>query len=220
MCETWCEQCVVRTVLTDVVISLIVYRWLAKKFDCVVFACLTSSASNRFYNTNKIAEELGERKCRALPFFYALTGCDIVSSFFNQGKCKFWDRWTESREEEPLTTVFMELSDKANALTEEQISVIEQFTGFVYSWWCKFNWLRQDVGFRIFIAWKSTVDTTVRMRVERAYKACCVLCRLGQFSMSRKCLPPICLLIGTGGLVIDCLHLCGIHVKLLLIQIL
>ena len=139
MCETWCEQCVVRTVLTDVVISLIVYRWLAKKFDCVVFACLTSSASNRFYNTNKIAEELGERKCRALPFFYALTGCDIVSSFFNQGKCKFWDQWTESREEEPLTTVFMELSDKANALTEEQISVIEQFTGFVYSWQCKFN---------------------------------------------------------------------------------
>ena len=134
MCETWCEQCVVRNVDRDVVISLIVYCRLAKKFDCVVFACLTSSASNRFYNTNKIAEELGERKCRALPFFYALTGCDIVSSFFNQGKCKFWDQWTESREEEPLTTVFMELSDKANALTEEQISVIEQFTGFVYSW--------------------------------------------------------------------------------------
>ena len=130
MCETWCKQCVVRNVDRDVVISLIVYCRLAKKFDCVVFACLTSAASNRFCNINKIAEELGERKCRALPFFCVLTGCDIVSSFFNQGKCKFWDRWTESREEEPLTTVFMELSDKANALTEEQISVIEQFTGF------------------------------------------------------------------------------------------
>ena len=139
MCETWCEQCVVRNVDRDVVISLIVYCRLAKKFDCVVFACLTSAASNRFCNINKIAEELGERKCGALPFFCVLTGCDIVSSFFNQGKCKFWDRWTESREEEPLTTVFMELSDKANALTEEQISVIEQFTGFVYSWQCKFN---------------------------------------------------------------------------------
>ena len=125
MCETWCEQCVVRNVDRDVVISLIVYCRLAKKFDCVVFACLTSSASNRFYNTNKIAEELGERKCRALPFFYALTGCDIVSSFFNQGKCKFWDRWTESQEEGPLKTAFMELSGKANAVTEEQISVTE-----------------------------------------------------------------------------------------------
>ena len=34
--------------------------------------------------STKIAEELGERKCRALPFFYVLTGCDIVSSCFNQ----------------------------------------------------------------------------------------------------------------------------------------
>ena len=97
-----------------------------------MFACLTSAASNRFYNINKIAEELGERKCRAPPFFYALTGCDIVSSFFNQGKCKFWDRWTESQKEEALTNVFMELSEKPNAVTEEQISIIERFTGFVY----------------------------------------------------------------------------------------
>ena len=81
---------------------------------------------------NKIAEELGERKCRAIPFFYALTGCDIVSSFFNQGKCKFWDRLTESPKEEALTTVFMGLSKKPNAVTEVQISVIERFIGFVY----------------------------------------------------------------------------------------
>ena len=132
MCETWCEQCVVRTVDTDVVISLIVYRRLAKKFDCVVFACLTSAASNRFCNINKIAEELGEKKWRALPLFYVLTGCDIVSSFFNQGKYKFWDRWTESQEEEALTTAFMELSEKPNSVTEEQISVTEQFIGFVH----------------------------------------------------------------------------------------
>ena len=210
------KQWVVRTVDTDVVISLIAYRRLAENFDCVVLACLSSAVSNRFYNINKTAEEISERKCRALPFFYVLAECDIISSFFNQGKCKFWDRWTESREEEPPTTVFMELSDKTNALTEEQISVIEKFTGFVYSWRCKFNWLREDVGFRIFIAWKSTIDTTVRIRVERAYKACCVLCRLGQFSI----FPSHALLTGTGDLVMDCLHLCGIHVKLLLMQIL
>ena len=118
------KQCVVRTVDTDVVISLIAYRRLAENFDCVVFACLSSAVSNRFYNINKIAEELGDRKCRALPFFYALTGCDIVSSFFSQGKCKFWDRWIKSQGEEALTTVFMELSEKPNAVTKEQIFVI------------------------------------------------------------------------------------------------
>ena len=68
------KQCVVRTVDTDVVISLIAYRELAENFDSVVFACLSSTVSNRFYNINKIAEELGDRKFRALSFFYALTG--------------------------------------------------------------------------------------------------------------------------------------------------
>ena len=90
------KQCVVRTVDTDVVISLIAYRRLAENFDCVVLACLSSAVSNRFCNINKTAEEISERKCRALPFFYVLAECDIISSFFNQGKCKFWDRWTES----------------------------------------------------------------------------------------------------------------------------
>ena len=83
------------------------------------------------------------------------------------------------------------------------------------------------MGFRILIAWKSTIDTTVRIRVERAYKACCVLCRLGQFSMQARSIFNVskmfashALLIETGGLVMECLHLCGIHVKLLLMQIL
>ena len=126
------KQWVLRTVDTDVVVSLIAYRRLAENFDCVVLACLSSAVSNRFYNINKTAEEISERKCRALPFFYVLAECDIISSFFNQGKCKFWDRWTESQEEGPLKTAFMELSEKANAVTEEQISVTEWFIGFVY----------------------------------------------------------------------------------------
>ena len=113
------KQCVVRTVDTDVVISPIAYRRLAENFDCVVLACLSSAVSNRLYNINKTAEEISERKCRAIPFFYVLAKCDIISSFFNEGKCKFWDRWAESQEEGPLKTAFMELSEKPNAVTEE-----------------------------------------------------------------------------------------------------
>ena len=130
------KQSVVRTIDTNVVISLIASRWLAEKFYCIVLACLSSAVANRFYNINKIVEEIGERRCWALPFFYVLTGCDIVSSFFNQGKYKFWVRWTESQEEEALTTVFMELREKPNSVTEEQISVTEQFIGFVYYGQC------------------------------------------------------------------------------------
>ena len=41
------KQCVIDT---DVVISLIAYRRLKENFDCVVFVCLSSAVSNRFYN--------------------------------------------------------------------------------------------------------------------------------------------------------------------------
>ena len=64
------EQYVVRTIDTDVIISLIEYRRLIENFDCVVFACLSSAFSNRFYNIKKSAEKIEERKCRALPFFF------------------------------------------------------------------------------------------------------------------------------------------------------
>ena len=84
----------------------------------------------------------------------------------------------------------------------------------------KFNWLRENARLRILIAWKSTVDTNVKIRFERAYKRCCVLCRLGQFSMSRKCLSPFLFWLGLEIYVMDCLHLWGIQVKLLLMQIL
>ena len=93
------KQCVVRTVDTGVVISLIAYRRLAENLDCVVFTCLSSAVSRRFCKINKIAEEYGERKCRALPFFYALTGFPHslirVSSTFgiggqNRKKKRLW----------------------------------------------------------------------------------------------------------------------------------
>ena len=69
----------------------------------------------------------------------------------------------------------------------------------------------------MFIALKSMADTTVKIRVERAYEACCVLRRLGQFLIL---FASLALFIGAEDLVIDCLHLSGIQAKLLLIQIL
>ena len=78
------KQCVVRIVDTDVAISFIACPRLVENFDWVVFACFSSAVSDKFYNINKIAENLGERKCRTLPFSYALTGYDIIFSLFNQ----------------------------------------------------------------------------------------------------------------------------------------
>ena len=91
------EEVTVATVDTDVIISLIAYRPLAEHFECKVFASLSSPSGITNFDINKISQNLGPRKCRALPFFYALTGCDIVSSFYTHGKCKFWDRWFYSK---------------------------------------------------------------------------------------------------------------------------
>ena len=71
------KQCVVRTVDTNV-ISLIAHRQPTENFYSVVFACLISAVSNKFSNINKITEKLSKKKCRALPLFYALTGCNIL----------------------------------------------------------------------------------------------------------------------------------------------
>ena len=68
------KQFVVRTAAMDVVISLTACRRLVESFDFVVFVLLSSAVSNRFHNINKIVEERSERKCRALPFIYALKG--------------------------------------------------------------------------------------------------------------------------------------------------
>ena len=69
----------------------------------------------------------------------------------------------------------------------------------------------------MFIALKSMADTTVKIRVERAYEAYCVLRRLGHFLIL---FASLALLIGDEDLVMDCLRLSGIQAKLLLIQIL
>jgi len=125
------NECLIRTIDTDVIISLISYRHHAGHLYKNVFACLTT-AKPMYFNINEISEKLGKSKCRALPFFYSFTGCDIVSSFFNQGKCKFWDRWEESDEEEALTNTFIELSEKPSSVEEESISLLERYVGFVY----------------------------------------------------------------------------------------
>ena len=43
------------------------------------------------YDTKFLCSNVGLEFCDALPFFYAFSGCDTISSFFKVGKCKFYD---------------------------------------------------------------------------------------------------------------------------------
>ena len=85
-------QIVVRTIDTDVLILLISYLGGFTFYDASavnVYAEMINSSS--FYGTVKIIAFLGPDICKALPFFYAFTECDIVYSFQGKRKCKAWD---------------------------------------------------------------------------------------------------------------------------------
>ena len=126
------QKVVVRTVDTDVIMLLLAYRYEGGNFLSTVYVWFGSGKNNSFYNINEISSGLGEETCTALPFFHAFTGCDTVSSFFNHGKCKFWDRWQEFEGKDDLTRVFADLSRKPYTLTDTQISILEKYLLSVY----------------------------------------------------------------------------------------
>ena len=47
----------------------------------------------RWLPIHTYAHEVGEEVCRALLFWYALTGCDTVSQFLGRGKKTAWNAW-------------------------------------------------------------------------------------------------------------------------------
>ena len=59
-------------------------------------------------------------------FFHAFSGSDMTSFFFNQGKCKFWDRWDEFSLKDELTSVFSNLSDLPDTISEGQLTILEK----------------------------------------------------------------------------------------------
>ena len=63
--------------------------------------------SEIYYGIKAIIQELECNICRALPFFYALSGCGIVSSFYGKGKCRAYDVWLKSSQKDDLTEVFI-----------------------------------------------------------------------------------------------------------------
>ena len=120
------DYVMVRTVDTDMILLLVAYRHWEVNINSKVFACMVVGTDENYFDINSISSQLSHEKCQALPFFHALTGCDSTSYFFNQGKCKFWDRWDEFSLKDDLTSVFGELSAKPETVTEEQALILEK----------------------------------------------------------------------------------------------
>ena len=84
----------IRSADTDVIILSIAHNEIifSKGVNVLNVNC---GSGRKFYNFKLIFVQLGADVCKALPFFHAFTGCENVSSFYNHGKCKFFDTWME-----------------------------------------------------------------------------------------------------------------------------
>ena len=99
--------------------------------DATIHACLINS--DKYFNINTIIQNRGSDVCRALPFFYAFTGCDTVSSFFGKGKCKAYDVWDQSTQKEELTNTFIQLGEKPADITTDQVKILESYVLELYA---------------------------------------------------------------------------------------
>ena len=85
------KRITIKTVDTDVVVLAV---GQANRIQCEQLnIAFGTGKSFRYINITLIAQMLGDQKCKALPAFHALTGCDTTSSFAGRGKHTAWITW-------------------------------------------------------------------------------------------------------------------------------
>ena len=120
----------VRTIDTDVLVLLISQIGRVESNDVDIHAYLINSEI--YYGIWAIIQELESNICRALPFFYALSGCDTVSSFYGKGTCKAYNVWLKSSQKDDLTEVFIQLGETLAEVTPNMMNVLESYVLGLY----------------------------------------------------------------------------------------
>ena len=72
---------------------------------------------------------IGPDKAKAITFFHACTGCDVVSAFRVKGKSTAWQKWDVYPE---ATVVFANLSTYPPVIGDEEKKVLERFVILMY----------------------------------------------------------------------------------------
>uniref|UniRef100_H3APT7 Uncharacterized protein n=1 Tax=Latimeria chalumnae TaxID=7897 RepID=H3APT7_LATCH len=90
----------------------------------------------RFIPAHSISSSMGPEKATALPFFHALTGCDITLAFAGRGGKKAWDTWT-------VTLAFVSLSTCPEQISEEVFDKLECFVVLLFSKTSAASWVNE-----------------------------------------------------------------------------
>ena len=95
----------------------------------IYFKLVTPNAS--WFDVVSLIELLGTDVCKALPFFFGITGCDSVESFNGKGKCTFFDAWMKSADKDSITQLFIKLGNMPEK-ADVDMSIIETLVKQVY----------------------------------------------------------------------------------------
>ena len=131
--KTNCEYIEIQSIDSDVLILLlanVAAELCNEDTDSTVYFKLVT-ANPTWYNVRGLIDILGVDVSKALPFFYALTGCDSVESFNGKGKCSFFDAWMKSDQKDALTKTFINISDMPLSIDAE-MPLVEKLVKQVY----------------------------------------------------------------------------------------
>ena len=119
---------------TDVLILLLAYIAveLVSNNDSLNLYLKLVTSNLTWYNNLSLIEHLTIDVCKALPYFYAFTGCDTVSSFNGKGKCTFFDTWMESKKKNDLTKTFIKLGNMPESINTVDRNTLKFLVKIVY----------------------------------------------------------------------------------------
>lgn len=123
-----------KTVDKDVVVIFIgaFNKFIAFNQNISLWIEFGSGKNLRYFCINKISENLGCVKSRALPMFHAITGCDTTSSFLGKGKKTAWNAWSAYPEATNAFVYFIENAVDEDITTINHFSIIERFVVIMY----------------------------------------------------------------------------------------
>ena len=125
---------VIHSIDYDVLILLLCY--VAEQMEMgsfsvnVYFKLVTPNAT--WYDVVSLINEMGTDICKALPFFFAFTGCDTVPSFHGKGKCTIWDHWMKSGIKDDLTRTFIKIGRLPHSISSEDTKALETLVKLMY----------------------------------------------------------------------------------------
>ena len=92
--EKGCRKVYVRTVDTDVIVVIagIFFELLADYPGLDLWVGFGMGKYFQLIHANSLCQNIGELKCKGLPFFHSFTGCDTNSQFHGKEKSA-WEAW-------------------------------------------------------------------------------------------------------------------------------